>query len=96
MNNDTPNRMASTRKRSPTDEPEATAPVDQPPAPIDGSVEIPQPPLNGVRCVGCGVDVLPKRDSQRGPKSYGTCPRCGARMLLLLKDGKWIPGRLVG
>ena len=74
-----PDRMASTRRRGPQAKDLLTPlPIPQPAEVVD----VPQPPLTGIRCPGCGRGMVPRRDGSNGAKCYAQCTLCGVRMVL--------------
>lgn len=89
-----PDRMAAPRRRGPPSKFELETPLPQP-AKV---VEIPQPPLSGLRCPNthCARDMVPRRDATSGGKTYAHCSFCGARFVMTFRpDGRPDTVRLV-
>lgn len=92
MENDLADRMSPPPRRRGPLPGQTTTPLPQP-AEV---VEIPQPPLQGIRCPACGRHMVPRRDRTEGAaKCYARCTLCPARMVITFMDGKPATVRLV-
>lgn len=85
------NRQASPRRRGPQPG-QQTTPLPEPAEVVD----IPQPPLTGIRCPACGRAMMPRRDRvESAAKCYASCTLCGARLVLTYTDGRPATVRVV-
>lgn len=92
MDESTDNRMALPPRRRGPQPGSSITPLPQP-AEV---VEIPQAPLTGIRCPGCGRSMVPRRDRVEGAaKCYAHCTLCGARMALTFAHGTPSTVRLI-
>ncbi len=83
MDENLPNRMAPPpRRRGPSP---STTPTPLPQA--AEHVDVPQPPLAGLRCPACGRGMVPRRRATNGGKVYATCALCGVNLVLTF-DGE--------
>lgn len=65
------------------------------PRPIE-PVEIPQPPITGMRCLACGRGMIPRRLRQSGEGIvYACCSLCGANLALTIQGNAYTHVRLV-
>ncbi len=83
-------RMATPRRRGPV---ASTTPTPLPQAAEE--VEIPQPPLKGIRCPGCGRGMVPRRTATNGGKVYAACALCGVGLVLTFDGPRPATVRLV-
>lgn len=85
-------RMAITRRRGPPSRLEMATP---PPMPLPAEVvDIPQPPLRGIRPPCCGRAMVPRRTGGADGKTYASCTFCGAALAMTF-DGDRVFVRLV-
>lgn len=59
------------------------------------NVEVPQPPLPGIKCPQCGRAMVPRRDRIQGSKCCATCVLCGRRLVLTYENGKYVSVRKI-
>jgi hypothetical protein len=65
------------------------------PEPVE-IVEIPQPPLTGIRCPSCGRSMVPRKDKTVPPsKCYAHCSLCAARLVLTHDGNKYVSVRRI-